>query len=103
MNLMATNAPKNSDLVVKTNQELKEEADKILHNIGLDMDTAINMMLIQIINQKRLPFEAKDEMTYEEQIEKLEEELEKGLNSFRKGEGVSAKDFLASLKGNLNG
>ncbi len=42
---------------VNTDAETKEKATKLLHEMGLDMTTAINIYLKRIILEKGIPFE----------------------------------------------
>ncbi|WEV67283.1 type II toxin-antitoxin system RelB/DinJ family antitoxin [Bifidobacterium sp. ESL0769] len=49
----------NARIQIRTNKELKEEATELLESIGLDLTTAINMTLKQIVNTRSLPFEPK--------------------------------------------
>lgn len=43
-------------LQVRVNSEDKANANEILNHLGLDISTAVNMLLKQIVIQKRLPF-----------------------------------------------
>jgi addiction module RelB/DinJ family antitoxin len=36
---------------------LKANAGQVLRNIGLDMSTAINLFLVQVVNKNAIPFE----------------------------------------------
>ncbi len=42
---------------VNTDEKTKAEATKLLHDMGLDMTTAINIYLKRIILEKGIPFE----------------------------------------------
>ncbi len=42
---------------VRTNRQLKERATKTLDRMGMDMPTAINMFLTQLVRDQRLPFQ----------------------------------------------
>ncbi len=42
---------------VRSNKELKDQATELLEDMGLDLTTAVNMMLRQIVNERRLPFQ----------------------------------------------
>lgn len=42
---------------VNTDAETKEQVQKLLHEMGLDMTTAINIYLKRIILEKGIPFE----------------------------------------------
>lgn len=44
-------------LNVNVDKENKEEATKILKSLGLNMSTAINMFLAQIVKKDGIPFE----------------------------------------------
>lgn len=50
---------KNSPINVMVDKETKEEATKILKEVGLSMSTAINLFLKQVINHNGLPFEVR--------------------------------------------
>lgn len=41
---------------VRTEQQTKDKARKVLDELGLDMSTAINMYLVQIAKQGGIPF-----------------------------------------------
>ncbi len=42
---------------VRTNERTKKTAQQILEKLGLDLSTAINIYLVQIIEKKGIPFE----------------------------------------------
>jgi len=46
-----------TNINVSTDGELKARAQSILVNLGLDMPTAINMFLTQVVDKETLPFE----------------------------------------------
>lgn len=47
---------RDSRIQVRTNKQLKDQATKTLDRMGIDMPTAINMFLCQIVHDQRLPF-----------------------------------------------
>lgn len=47
-------------VAVRVDDELKEEATKLFHELGLDMTTAVKMFLIKSVKTKSIPFEVKD-------------------------------------------
>ena len=47
----------NSNLSISVNSELKEQAQAVLDDLGLDMTTAFNLFLRQIIYKEAIPFE----------------------------------------------
>lgn len=48
-----------SAINVNVDSEIKKEATEILNDIGLNMSTAINMFLTQVIRNEGIPFEVK--------------------------------------------
>ena len=49
-----------SAINVNVDSNLKKEATTILNNLGLNMSTAINMFLTQVVKQDGIPFEIKN-------------------------------------------
>jgi len=60
---------------VRTSEKTKKAAQKILKNLGMDLSTAINIYLVQIVWKKGIPFEILTEngMTVAEEQELLKE------------------------------
>ena len=46
-------------LTVRTEKELKDKVGKILHEMGLNHSTAINMFYRKVLDNKGIPFELK--------------------------------------------
>lgn len=49
-----------STVNVKVDSDIKREATKVLNSLGLNMSTAVNMFLCQIIQHEGIPFEIKN-------------------------------------------
>jgi DNA-damage-inducible protein J len=47
----------NVNINIRTDSEVKQNAQKLFERLGLDMTTAVNMFLRQAINKNTLPFE----------------------------------------------
>lgn len=62
-----------SAINVQVNAKDKKEATLILKNLGLNMSTAINMFLKQIIKNDGIPFEVKNPKPTKELLEALQE------------------------------
>ena len=62
-----------SAINVQVNAKDKKEATIILKNLGLNMSTAINMFLKQIIKNDGIPFEVKNPKPTKELLEALQE------------------------------
>lgn len=60
---------------VRTNQKTKRTAQHILEKLGLDLSTAINIYLVQIIEKQGIPFEVITEngLTPEEELSILKD------------------------------
>lgn len=64
-----------STIQVRTNERTKKTVQQILSNLGLDLSTAINMYLVQIIVKQGIPFDIVTEngFTVEEEKKILKE------------------------------
>jgi DNA-damage-inducible protein J len=49
--------PTTTNLSVRINRDLKEEADQIFNSLGMSMSTAITIFVRQVVRQKKIPFE----------------------------------------------
>ena len=53
--------------------EVKEEANSILNNLGLNMTTAINVFLKRVIYERGIPFEVKEPRPSKQTLASLQE------------------------------
>ncbi len=60
-------------LNIRTDAEVKENAEKIFSELGLTMSTAINMFLKATIRENGIPFDLKIEKPNKETSEAIEE------------------------------
>lgn len=90
---------KTTSIYTRVEPQLKEEAEKILSQLGIPMSNAINIFLRQVVLQKGLPFEVKispntpleyGELTPDE----FNFEIEKGFKNLEQRKTVSA-DLVA--------
>ena len=58
---------------VNVDINVKKQANAILNDLGLNMSTAINMFLAQVIKQDGIPFEIKNPKPTKELIQALKE------------------------------
>ena len=58
---------------IKMDECLKNQANELLAKMGLDMTTAINMFLVEVIKEGKIPFEIND--TFLNENESKYEEL----------------------------
>lgn len=48
---------KNASLNIRTTEEIKKGAEAILDGLGLNISSAVNLFLKQVINYKGIPFD----------------------------------------------
>jgi DNA-damage-inducible protein J len=46
----------NVNINIRTTNELKTSASEVLHGLGLDMSTAVNIFLTQVVINRTIPF-----------------------------------------------
>lgn len=93
---------KTANLYVRIEPDLKEQAERILNEIGLPPSSAITMFYKQVVMQQGLPFDAK--LNYKKPLdisaitkEELDMELEKGYQNVLEGRVTPAEDVFESL------
>ena len=100
-------AVKSSNVIVRVEPEIKEQAENILSVLGISASSAITMFYRQIIFCNGLPFrpsipssppKALDEMTKEE----FDAKMSRGIEQAIAGEGIPADEFFDSLKEEIN-
>jgi DNA-damage-inducible protein J len=97
---------KSTNLYVRIEPDLKENAEKILTQLGIPMSNAVGMFLKQVVLRRGLPFDVTLPTSHPLDASMLAEdefhaELEKGRADIAKGNVRPAKESLASLRGEL--
>ncbi len=98
---------KTSNLYVRIEPEVKEQAEKILDALGVAPSSAVNMFYKQIILQRGLPFEVKIpknvplDMSVATQ-EEIDMELEKGYCNMLEGRVRPAADVFSDIRKEYN-
>lgn len=89
-----------SAINVQVNAKDKKEATLILKNLGLNMSTAINMFLKQIIKTDGLPFEVKNPKPTKELLEALQEgeDIIKDIEAGKRKGYNNMYELIKSLK-----
>lgn len=66
---------------VNIDGEIKQHAQKILAEIGMDLTTAIDLLLRTIVREEKIPFELRTKNSYQEAAHRqyLKEELAKSI------------------------
>ena len=82
-----------TNLNIRTDKEIKEEAEKIYASLGLNMSTAINMFLRASIRESGIPFDLKLNVPNNETIKAIEEG-----RMIAKDEKIKAYDNMDDLR-----
>ena len=61
------------NMSIRMDAELKKQADAMLSDMGLNMTTAMNMFLRQVVRQGRIPFEIATDIPNSETIAAIKE------------------------------
>jgi DNA-damage-inducible protein J len=66
---------------VNVDGEIKQHAQKILSEIGMDLTTAIDLLLRTIVREEKIPFELRTKNSYKETMHRqyVKEELAKSI------------------------
>lgn len=91
-----------SNIYVRVEPEIKEQAENVLEQLGIPMSNAISVFLRQIVLQKGIPFEMKLPERKPLDISMLSEkefnaEIEKGLADIREGRVISAQSVVDKM------
>lgn len=82
----------------RTDAKLKEEATKVLSEMQLDLSTAFNLFLDQVVKQNRLPFEITNETAEERELREILRKVERGIKEAHAGEGIDAQEYFERLQ-----
>ena len=61
------------NMSIRMDTELKKQADAMLSDMGLNMTTAMNMLLRQVVRQGRIPFEIATDIPNSETLAAMKE------------------------------
>ena len=96
---------KTTNIYVRLEPGLKEEAEAILAQLGIPVSNAVNIFLKQVVMQRGLPFdvklpEAKLPSIANMSKEELNAEIEKGYTDFIQGNVRPASEVFADIRKN---
>jgi len=83
---------------IGTDKELKEEAQRILESMGINLTTYVNMALTQLVNTNSIPFEVKGTVTRAGALERLNRELDIGKRALDEGRVLSERQVREKFK-----
>lgn len=92
-----------SNIFVRVEPEIKEQAEQVLERLGIPMSNAVGMFLRQVVLQRGIPFEMKlprDTIPAYRSFtkEQFDAEIEKGMADIREGVVYSADDVETEMK-----
>jgi len=88
---------KNTQVNFKTNDKWLAEAKRIFEHCGLDVTSAFNEFIHEVIVSRELPFKTEKEKEREGLIQKLGMQIDKNLEAIKHSEGVSVKEARKRL------
>lgn len=96
---------KTTNIYVRLEPGLKEEAEAILAQLGIPVSNAVNIFLKQVVMQRGLPFdvklpEAKLPSIANMSKEELNAEIEKGYTDFIQGNVRPASEVFENIRKN---
>ena len=86
---------------IKTDKEVKENAQKVAHDLGLTLSDVINAALRSLIRDRTVIFSDIPKMTpeFEKKLDRIEEDIKHGRNLSPKFKTAEEMDkYLDSLK-----
>lgn len=99
--------PKTTNLYVRIEPEVKEQAEKVFEGLGISMSNAIGLFLKQVVINQAIPFELKLTPTNMKPVTSMteaefNEEVEKGYADYLAGKGRPAKEVFSYLRKGLD-
>jgi addiction module antitoxin, RelB/DinJ family len=94
---------KTSNINVRLDSKLKEQAELILEQLGIPVSNAVNIFLKQVVMQRGIPFEVKLQSEKPIEIKDLSEEsldieLEKGYIDYLEGNVKPLANAIADIR-----
>lgn len=94
---------KTTNLYVRLEQGLKEQAENVLEQLGIPMSNAVNIFLKQVVMQRGLPFDVKLPATKPLSVSGLKEieldaEIEKGFADLERGKTRPAEKAFSDIR-----
>lgn len=95
-----TSAPKTATFQMRINPEVKQRAEQVYANYGLNLTDAINIFIQQSLNMDGLPFllsPENEEYMKAKALKRLMSELEESWSSAEESGWVSEEDAMRQL------
>lgn len=100
---MARAATRTANVYTRVDPDTKEQAEKILNQLGIPMSNAIGMFLKQVVIQRGMPFEMKLPAVMPVAIsgltkEQFDAEMQMGMDDIAAGRVIAADDVEAEMR-----
>lgn len=100
---MAREATRTANVYTRVDPDTKEQAERILNQLGIPMSNAIGMFLKQVVIQRGIPFEMKLPRAMPVAVggltkEQFDAELQLGMDDIAAGRVVSADEVEAEMR-----
>ena len=89
-------ASKTTNVTIRMNTDLKKEAEELFDELGMNLSTAFNVFVRQVVREGKIPFEISTKKPYSETIAALLE-----AERIAKDPSVKGFDNLEELFANL--
>jgi len=94
---------KSSNLYVRIEPDLKEQAEKVFEGLGISMSNAVGLFLKQVVINQGIPFELKLAQVKIKSVDTLTEaefnaEIEKGYTDYLAGKGRPAQEVFSDIR-----
>lgn len=91
-----------ANIFARVEPKVKEQAEKVLEQLGIPMSNAIGIFLRQVVLQRGIPFDMKlpnkKPLSIEElSVEEFNAEIEKGMADLNGGNTVSADKVIDKM------
>jgi DNA-damage-inducible protein J len=100
---MSRSATRTASVYTRIDPKTKEQAEKILNQLGIPMSNAIGMFLKQVVLQRGIPFDMKLPAAQPVAIgsltdEQFDAEMQLGMDDIAAGRIISADEVEAEMK-----
>ncbi|NMA94138.1 MAG: type II toxin-antitoxin system RelB/DinJ family antitoxin [Clostridiales bacterium] len=90
-----------TNITIRMDRELKQQAEKLFSELGLNMTTAITMFTKTAVREQRIPFELRipePKTNFSKlSVAEIDSELDKGYQEYLKGESIPAEHVFAEM------
>jgi DNA-damage-inducible protein J len=98
---------KSSNLYIRVEPDLKEQAEKVFDGLGISMSNAVGLFLKQVVINQAIPFDLKLAPTKIISVDTLTEaefnaEIEKGYTDYLSNKGRPLKEVFSDIRKGLD-